>query len=76
MKKEINEKIKQKILENARELAKEFNLSETGFRTAENYWCFLEDDVKEAVRLLKEELFDEGAIKIINKIFGDKLTNE
>ncbi len=63
---------------------KEFNLSDEGItldRDNHTRWWFNEDKVKEAVRLLKEEMNTldyDGEMKtiiwIIDKIFGDKLT--
>ncbi len=57
---------------------KEFNLSENGILDNEvpkiYYW---EEDVREFIRLLKEELIDKDyytlALEIIDKLAGEKL---
>ena len=55
---------------------KEFNLSEKRNDIDDNHnVTYNEQDVKEAVRRLKEEFKNfDWALELIDKIFGDKLT--
>ncbi len=68
-------------------LKKDFNLSRHRVRrmayVSDDQWSLPEKDVKEAVKLLKEGVKEKSHIhpssqqvvcRLINKIFGDKLT--
>lgn len=61
-------------------MTKEFNLSKEYIKgNTENY--YYESSVKEAIKILKEELYIKNfncfmTNEIIDKIFGDKLTQQ